>query len=105
MKPLYEEELEEYGRSDSVAQDMQLTKGMLPDLFAMLKVLESDDDSLYKGTICCYFFKKLQVAESKQYEWWKRNSHAVQKSIDGRRASVSNLIKCSFMGMYAVSLF
>jgi len=104
-KPIYEEELQEYGRTDSVAQDIQLIKGVLPDLFAVLKFLECDDDLVYKGTICRYFFKKLQVAESKQYEWWKRNSHAVRKSIDGRRASVSNLIKRSFMGMYAVSLF
>ena len=60
-KPLYEEELEEYRRSDSVAQDMQLIKGVLPDLFAVLKFLESDDDLVYKGTICRYFFKNYRL--------------------------------------------
>jgi len=79
---------------------VQLIKGVLPDLFAVLKFLEGDDDLVYKGTICHYFFKKLQVAESKQYAWWKQNCHAVRKSIDGRHASVSNLTKQSFMGMY-----
>jgi len=97
-KPVYEEELLLHGWNDSVAMDIQLIKGVLPDLFAVLKFLESDDDLVYNGTICCYFIKKLQIAETKQYEWWKRNSNAVRKSIDGRRASVSNLIKWSFMG-------
>jgi len=50
---------------------MQLIKGILPDLFAVLKFLEGNDDLVYKGTICHYFFKKIQVAESKQYTWWK----------------------------------
>jgi len=99
-KPLYWDELLVRGRTDTVASDVQLIKGVLPDLFAVLKFLEGDDDLVYKGTICRYFFKKLQVAESKQYTWWKQNCHAVRKSIDGRRASVSNLIKWSFMGTY-----
>jgi len=59
--------------------------------FAVLKFLESDD--VYNRIICCYFIKKLQIVESKQYEWWKQNSNAVRKLIDGRHASVSNLIK------------
>jgi len=78
--------------------DVQLIKGVLPDLFAVLKFLEGDDDLVFNGIICHYFVKKLQVVESKQYDWWKRNTNAVRKSIDGRRASVSNLIKQSFMG-------
>jgi len=48
--------------------DIQLIKGVLPDLFAVLKFLESDDDLAYNGIICCYFIKKLQVVESKHYE-------------------------------------
>jgi len=55
-KPLYEDELQEHGRSDTVALDMQLIKGVLPDLFAILKFLESDDDLVFNGIICCYFF-------------------------------------------------
>ncbi len=78
--------------------DVQLIKGVLPDLFAILKFLEGNDDLVFNGTICHYFIKILQVVESKQYDWWKRNSNAVRKSIDGKRASVSNLIKQSFMG-------
>jgi len=35
--------------------------------------------------------------ESKQYKCWKQNSNAVRKLIDGRHASISNLIKQSFM--------
>jgi len=97
-KPLYEEELLKHGQNNSVAINVQLIKGVLPDLFAVLKFLESDNDLAYNGIICHYFFKKLQIAESKHYEWWRRNSVAVQKSIDGRRASVSNLIKRSLMG-------
>jgi len=31
--------------------------------------------------------KKLHVVERKQYNWWKRNSNAVRKLIDGRHAS------------------
>jgi len=92
-KPLYEDELEKHGQSDTVAMDVQLIKGVLPDLFAVLKFLESDNDLVFDGIICHYFLKKLQVAESKKLEWWKRNCNAVQKSIDGRQASVSNLIK------------
>ena len=76
-KPLYEEELLKHGRNDSVAINAQLIKGVLPDLFAVLKFLESNDDLAYNGIICCYFFKKLQIAESKCYEWWKRNIVAV----------------------------
>jgi len=91
-KPEYENELERHGWSDTVAMDVQLIKGVLPDLFAILKFLESDDNLVFDGIICHYFLKKLQVAESKKLEWWKKNSNAVWKSIDGRRASVSNLI-------------
>jgi len=94
----YDEELQRHGRNDSVAVDVQLIKGVLPDLFAVLKFLEGDDDLVFNGIICRYFVKKLQIVESKQYNWWKRNTIAVRKSIDGRRASVSNLIKRSFMG-------
>jgi len=94
----YDEELQRHGRNDSVAMDVQLIKGVLPNLFAVLKFLEGDDDLVFNGIICRYFVKKLQVVESKQYDWWKRNTNAVRKSIDGRRASVSNLIKRSFMG-------
>jgi len=99
-KPLYQDELKEHGQTDSVALDMQLIKGVLPDLFAVLKFLEGNDDLVYKGTICHYFFKNYMFAETKQYTWWKQNCHAVRKSIDGRHASVSNLIKQSFMGTY-----
>jgi len=98
VKPLYHDDLVNTGRNDTVAMDVQLIKGVLPDLFAVLKFLESDDDLVFNGIICRYFIRKLQVVEDKQYEWWKRNSNAVRKSIDGRRASVSNLIKKSFMG-------
>ena len=98
VKPLYRDDLVNTGRNDTVAMDVQLIKGVLPDLFAVLKFLESDDDLVFNGIICRYFIRKLQVVEDKQYEWWKRNSNAVRKSIDGRRASVSNLIKKSFMG-------
>jgi len=98
-KTLYEEELLKHGQNNSVAMDIQLIKGVLPDLFAVLKFLESNDDLLYNGIICHYFFKNLQIVESKHYEWWKRNSIAVRKLIDGRCASISNLIKRSLMGM------
>jgi len=37
------------------AFDMQLIKGVLPDLFAVLKFLESDDDLVFHGIICRYF--------------------------------------------------
>ena len=104
-KPTYEDDLVIHGRNDSVAMETQLIKGVLPDLFAVLKFLESDDDLVFNGIICRYFLKKLQVVESKTYEWWKRNVNAVRKSIDGRRASVSNLIKRSFMGTYYVHVF
>jgi len=63
---------------------------------------KSDDDLVFNGVICRYFVKKLQVVESKMYEWWKRNVNAVRKLIDGRRASVSNLMKRSFMGTYSI---
>jgi len=102
-KPFYED-VQEHWRSDTVAFDMQLIKGVLPDLFAVLKFLESDDDLVFNGIIHHYFFKKLQITESKQHEWWKRNSRTVRKSIDGRHASVSNLIKRAFMGMYTLLL-
>ena len=78
--------------------DIQLIKGVLPNLFAILKFLEGNDDLVFNGIICHYFVKKLQVAESKQHDWWKQNCHAIRKSINGRYASVSNLIKQSFMG-------
>ena len=97
-KPLYHNDLVNTGRNNTVAMDVQLIKGVLPDLFAVLKFLEGDDDLVFNGIICRYFIRKLQVIEDKQYEWWKQNSNAVRKSIDGRRASVSNLIKKSFMG-------
>jgi len=97
-KLLYQDELICNGRNNTVAMDVQLIKGVLPDLFAVLKFLESNDDLVFNGIICHYFIKKLQVVECKQYEWWKQNSNAVRKSIDGRHASVSNLIKQSFMG-------
>ena len=103
IKPVYTDELLQHGRNDTVAMDVQLIKGVLPDLFAVLKILESDDDLVYNGIISCYFFKKLQVVESKRYDWWKRNCNAVRKSIDGRRASVCNVIKRSFMGTYSVA--
>jgi len=48
--------------------DIQLIKGVLPDLFAVLKFLESNNDLVYNGTICHYFIKKSQIAETKQYE-------------------------------------
>ncbi len=92
-KTSYEDELLHCGRNDTVVMDIQLIKGVLPDLFAVLKLLESNKDLIFNGIICHYFIKKLQVAESKQHEWWKQNSHAVRKSIDGKCASVSNLIK------------
>jgi len=60
-KPLYDDELEEYGRSDAVGLDMQFIKGVLPDLFAILKFLESNDDLVFNGTICCYFFKNYRL--------------------------------------------
>jgi len=43
-KPLYEELLSKHGQNDSVAINIQLIKGVLPDLFAVLKFLDSDDD-------------------------------------------------------------
>jgi len=68
----------------------------------MHSLKKSDDDLVFNGIICRYFVKKLQVVESKMYEWWKRNVNAVRKLIDGRRASVSNLFKQSFMGTYSI---
>jgi len=55
-KPLYEEKLLKHGQNDSVAMDIQLIKGVLPDLFAVLKFLESNDDLVYNEIICHYFF-------------------------------------------------
>jgi len=55
-KPLYEEELLKHGQNNSVAINVQLIKGVLPDLFAVLKFLESNDNLAYNGIICCYFF-------------------------------------------------
>jgi len=101
-KQSYADELLLHGRNDSVAMDIQLIKGVLPDIFAVLKILESNDDLVSNRIICRYFIKKFPIAESKQNEWWKQNSNAVRKSIGGRRASVSNLIKCSFMGTYFI---
>ena len=66
-KPFYEEELLKHWRNDSVSVDIQLIKGVLPDLFAVLKFLESDDNLVYNGIICCYFFKKLQIVKSRYY--------------------------------------
>jgi len=38
--------------------DIQLITGVLPDLFAVLRFLESDDDLVYNGIICHYFILK-----------------------------------------------
>jgi len=93
-KLFYEDELVCCGRNNTVTMDIQLIKGVLPDLFVVLKFFESNEDVFgFQWYFCHYFIKKLQVAESKQHEWWKQNSHAVRKSIDGKCASVSNLIK------------
>jgi len=64
---LYEEELVRCGRKDTVAMDVQLIKGVLPDLFAVLKFLESDDNLVFDGIICHYFIKncKSQRVSSK----------------------------------------
>jgi len=103
-KPLYNYELQLYGWSNTIALDVQFIKGVLPDLFAIvLKFLEGDEDLVFNGIICHYFLKKLQVVESKQHEWWKWNCQAVWKSINGRCTSVSNLIKCAFMGKFTQS--
>jgi len=51
-KPVYKDELLQHGGNDSVAMDIQLIKGVLPDLFAVLKFLENDDDLVYNGIIC-----------------------------------------------------
>ncbi len=48
-KSMYEEELLKHGWNDSVAMDIQLIKGVLPDLFAILKFIESDDSLAYNG--------------------------------------------------------
>jgi len=45
---------------------------VLPNLFAALKFLESNDDLVFNGVICHYFIKKLQIAVSKQCEWWEK---------------------------------
>jgi len=52
---LYEDELVQCSRNNTVAMDVQLIKGVLPDLFAVLKFLESDDDLVFNGIICRYF--------------------------------------------------
>jgi len=83
-KLLYEDELLCCGRNDMVAMDIQLIKGVLPDLFAVIKFLDSDKDLVFNGIICCYFIKKLPVDELKQHKWWKENRHPVRKSNDGR---------------------
>jgi len=54
---LYDDELEEYGRSDAIALGMQFIKGVLPDLFAILKFCECNDGLVSNGTICCYFYE------------------------------------------------
>jgi len=46
-KPSYEDELLCCGRNDTVAMDIQLIKGVLPDLFVVLKLLENDDDLVF----------------------------------------------------------
>jgi len=43
-KPSYRDELLLRGWTGSVASDVQLIKGVLPDLFTVLKFLEGDDD-------------------------------------------------------------
>jgi len=54
-KPLYEDELVCCGRNDTVTIDIQLIKGVLPDLIVVLKFLESYKDLVFNGIICCYF--------------------------------------------------
>jgi len=46
---------------------------VLPDLFAVLKILESNHDFVYNGTICLFSFKitdyreqAIQLVEAKQ---------------------------------------
>jgi len=51
-KLLYEDELVHCRRNNTVAMDVQLIKVVLPDLFAVLKFLESDDDLIFNGIIC-----------------------------------------------------
>jgi len=80
-KPLYDVELEEYGRSDAVALDMQFIKGVLPDLFDILKFLESDDDLVFNGTICHYFFKNCRLLRVNIMNCGKRNSITVRKKL------------------------
>jgi len=60
-KPLYQDKLICNGRNDTVAMDVQLIKGVLPDLFAVLKFLESDDNLVFNGIICCYFIKNCKL--------------------------------------------
>jgi len=50
-KPAYADELLQHGQNDSVAMDIQLIKGVLPDLFAVLKFLECDDSLVFNGFI------------------------------------------------------
>jgi len=58
--------------------DIQLIKSVLPDLFAVHKFLESDDNLVYNEILSSVITSlKLQVVESKQYVWWKRNSNEV----------------------------
>ncbi len=61
-KPMYEDELLKHRQNDSIAMDIQLIKGVLPDLFAVLKFLESDDDLAYNRIICHYFFKNYRLS-------------------------------------------
>jgi len=70
-KATVNDELQLYGQSNTIALDVQVIKGVLADLFAILTFLKGDKDLIFNRIICCYFLKKLQVAESKQHEWWK----------------------------------
>jgi len=58
---MYEEELLQHGQNGSVAMDIQVMKGVLPDLFSVLQILESNDNLVYNGTICCYFIKSYRL--------------------------------------------
>jgi len=55
QKPVYKDKLLKHGWNDSVAMDMQLIKGVLQDLVAIPKFLESNNKLAYNGIICYYF--------------------------------------------------
>jgi len=60
-KPLYEEELLKHGQNDLASMDIQLVKGVLPDLFSGPKFLESDNDLVYNGIICVTYLKSYRL--------------------------------------------